>query len=126
MDGKEFAYFRKKLSKTQKELAQLFGISLKAVQGYEQGWRSVPAHIERQLLFLMAISRENKKALKPCWVIKRCPSEQKRKCPAWEFRAGRLCWFINGTHCKGKVQKDWNEKMKICRTCKVFGLLLSH
>lgn len=126
MDGKEFAYFRKRLSKTQKELAQLCGTSVKAIQGYEQGWRSVPAHIERQLLFLTGIAGGKNKALKPCWVIKKCPPDRKSKCPAWEFQAGKICWFINGTICEGKVQKDWNEKMKICRTCEVFAFLLSH
>ncbi len=125
MDGKEFAYFRKRLRKTQKELAQLFGTSVKAVQGYEQGWRSVPAYIERQLLFLTAISGGKSDVLKPCWVVKSCPSDRKEKCPAWEFRAGKICWFINGTICEGRVQKDWNEKIKICKRCEVFALSLS-
>ncbi len=49
MDGKEFTHFRKRLNKTQKDLAQLCGTSVKAIKGYEQGWRSVPAYIERQL-----------------------------------------------------------------------------
>ena len=58
--------------------------------------------------------------MQPCWVIKKCPSELKKQCPAWEFQAGRLCWFINGTICEGTVQKNWQEKMKICRGCEVF------
>jgi len=32
MDKKEFCWFRQKLQKTQKEMAQLLGISLKAVE----------------------------------------------------------------------------------------------
>jgi hypothetical protein len=31
MDSKEFIYFRKKLNKTQKQMAQLLGTSLKAI-----------------------------------------------------------------------------------------------
>ena len=44
MDRKEFTYFRKRLNKTQKQLAELLGASLKAVHSYEQGWRAVPGH----------------------------------------------------------------------------------
>ena len=47
MDDKEFLRARKILEKTQKELAELLGSSIKAVHSYEQGWRTVPAHVER-------------------------------------------------------------------------------
>ena len=83
-------------------------------------------HVERQVLFLVSRLREKKKDLKPCWVIKKCPPKRKKQCPAWEFRSGRLCWFINGTICEGSVQMDWKEKMKICRSCEVFSTFLSH
>jgi hypothetical protein len=124
MDSKEFAYARQKLNKTQKEMAELLGTSLKAVHSYEQGWRSVPAHAERQLFFLLSRISGLNKGQKSCWVIKKCPSELRKQCPAWEFHAGRLCWFINGTICEGMVQKNWQEKMKICRTCEVLSSLL--
>lgn len=51
MDKKEFAQVRKKIGKTQKQLAALLGVSLKAIHSYEQGWRSIPSHIERQVFF---------------------------------------------------------------------------
>ena len=124
MDSEMFLQARKKLGKTQKQLAELLGTSLKAVHSYEQGWRSVPAHAERQLFFLISRMRGHNKGLKPCWVIKKCPSERKTLCPAWEFQAGGLCWFINGTICEGTVQKNWQEKMKICRSCEVLSALL--
>jgi transcriptional regulator with XRE-family HTH domain len=54
MDGKEFIYFRKKLKKTQKQMAKLLGTSIKAIQSYEQGWRSVPVSVERQFFFLVS------------------------------------------------------------------------
>jgi hypothetical protein len=124
VDKKEFLYFRKKLSKTQRQMAQLLGTSIKAIHSYEQGWRSVPAHVERQVFFLVSSMKESSRGRKPCWVIKRCPSEQKQRCPAWEFKAGTLCWFINGTICEGTVQMNWQEKMEICRSCEVFSYLL--
>ncbi|UCF82262.1 MAG: transcriptional regulator [Desulfobacteraceae bacterium] len=125
MDSEQFSYLRNRLGKTQRQMAQLFGTSEKAIQGNEQGWRKVPMHVEQQALFLVSSLREKKKGLKPCWVIKKCPPKRKKQCPAWEFRSGRLCWFINGTICECKVQKNWHEKMKICRSCEVFSALLA-
>ncbi len=124
MDSKEFLSFRKRLNKTQKQIAQLLGMSIKSVRSYEQGWRTVPAHVARQLLFLVTRRRGNDRRIKPCWVIKGCPPKRKKQCPAWEFNAGNLCWFMNGTLYEGAVQKDWREKMKICRSCEVLISLL--
>jgi DNA-binding XRE family transcriptional regulator len=124
MDRAEFKQFRKRLNKTQTQMAQLLGVSLKAVHSYEQGWRRVPPAVERQIYFLAAKQNTRKGKNRPCWQIKKCASEQRARCPAWEFGAGELCWFINGTICDGTVQQDWKEKMKICRTCEVFEPLL--
>ncbi len=124
MESAEFKKFRKKLNKTQAQMAQLLGISLKAVHSYEQGWRKVPPAVERQMYFLTVKQNNKNGKMKACWQIKKCSPEHKIKCPAWEFGAGELCWFINGTICDGKVQKDWKEKMKICKTCEVFEPLI--
>jgi DNA-binding XRE family transcriptional regulator len=124
MKREEFLYIRKKLDKTQKEMSELLGTSLKAVHSYEQGWRNIPTHAERQMWFLYSRMDENLKKMKSCWTLKKCSPDQKRNCPAWEFRAGNLCWFINGTICEGAVQKDWNEKIRMCRKCEVFKPLL--
>jgi hypothetical protein len=125
MDSKEFIHLRKKLNKTQKQMAQLLGTSIKAIHSYEQAWRSIPPYVERQMYFLVSRMDENRKHRKPCWAIKKCPRDRRKQCPAWEFKAGDLCWFINGTVCEGKVQASWKEKMQICQTCEVFSNLLS-
>ena len=124
MKNKEFITFRKKLEKTQSQMAELLGISLKAVHSYEQGWRSIPAHIERQMLFLLCSFQSNGQHLQICWDIKNCPEEMRERCPAWEFNTGNLCWFINGTICLGIAHKAWKDKIKICRKCEVLGLAL--
>ena len=49
MEKKIFTQMRKHLGKTQKELAELLGVSVKSVSSYEQGWRNIPPHVERQL-----------------------------------------------------------------------------
>jgi len=104
-------------------MSQLLGTSVKAIHSYEQGWRSVPPHVERQVIFLISRIGEEK-SKKPCWVIKQCPIPHRKECPAWEFRAGTLCWFINGTICEGTVRKDWHEKIKVCRMCEVLASAL--
>lgn len=120
MDSKEFKKLRGKIGKTQKQMAQLLGVSVKAVHSYEQGWRNISPYVERQMFFFISRIKRNPKDRKPCWAIKKCPPENKLKCPAWEFNAGELCWFINGTFCCGDNCEDWTEKMTCCRSCEVF------
>jgi hypothetical protein len=122
MDAKNFASIRRKLGKTQKEMGQLIGVSLQAIHSYEQGWRVVPVHAERQILFLLAMKQGMARA-KPCWAINECPLEARERCPAREFQAGQFCWFISGTVCAGNVETDWHRKMKRCRSCEAFKTL---
>ena len=121
MEKEEFVEARTKLDKTQKEMSQLLGVSVKAIYSYEQGWRSVPTHVERQIFFLLSRKRgaRNLSKAKPCWTIKKCPPKRRRECPAYEYNAGKFCWLVNGTICECKAQKNWKEKMKICRECAV-------
>jgi hypothetical protein len=125
VDRKEFTAIRRHLGKTQIQMAQLLGTSLKAIQSFEQGWRKVPVHIERQLLFISAqkFSASQGKKQK-CWTAQSCPKESRANCPAWEFQLGHLCWFINGTVCHGEVQESWQKKMKTCRKCDVFNSMM--
>lgn len=100
-------------------MAQLLGISLKAVQSFEQGWRNIPVHVERQILFLMVQKHTANRTAPVCWEDLKCPDGHRENCPAWEFNTPNLCWFINGTVCSGKVHKNWRDKMKQCRKCKI-------
>ena len=120
MNNEEFQASRLRLGKTQKQLSELLGTSLKAIQSFEQGWRKVPVHIERQMLFLLALHKGKTKGVQHCWDVQDCPPNRRQNCPAWEFKAGHLCWFINGTICEGRSQVNWSSKMKICSRCKVF------
>lgn len=124
MEKEEFIKARTKLDKTQKEMSQLLGVSVKAIYSYEQGWRSIPTHAERQVFFLLSRKRGIQERAKPCWVIKKCPPKQRKLCPAFEYNAGRFCWLVNGTICECKAQKTWKDKMKICRQCGVMQDLL--
>ncbi len=124
MNRGEFSTIRKHLNKTQKQMAALLGISLKAVHSYEQGWREVPGHVERQMFFLAACGKNRERREKPCWQVRNCAPEQKARCPAWEFDAGRFCWFISGTICGGEMHASWENKMAVCRSCPVFDKML--
>ncbi|MCX5907613.1 MAG: XRE family transcriptional regulator [Deltaproteobacteria bacterium] len=120
MNCRDFHLLRQRFGKTQKQMGELLGASLKAIQSFEQGWRKIPVHIERQMFFLQTMREGLTKNQKPCWEIRNCSVEARRSCPAWEFRVGQLCWFINGTICQGEPEESWKKKMKVCQKCEVF------
>lgn len=124
MKHTELVHFRKKLGLTQKELAQLLATSLKAVHSYEQGWRTIPENVYRQVLFLVAQRNQESGRRKNCWIVKKCPVDLKRNCPAWKFKTGHLCWFITGTLCEGQIHSCWSDKIELCKTCSIFKPVL--
>ncbi len=81
MKDKEFSALRKKLKKTQKQMAQLLGTSIKAIHSYEQGWRTIPVHVERQLYFLVTRKLCGNNSVQPCWDTRSCPQEQREAVP---------------------------------------------
>jgi DNA-binding XRE family transcriptional regulator len=123
MNQRDLAQIRHLLEKTQKQMAQLLGVSIRTIQSFEQGLRKIPVHTERQSLLLLALKQSRANGSRPCWVVKKCPMKTRKECPAWEFGAGHLCWFINGTICHGQPQKSWRRKMEICKTCEVLQSL---
>lgn len=124
MEAKEFALVRHYLGKNQRQMAQMLCLSAKAVQSFEEGWRNVPVYAERQLLFLLALRTLANGTVSDCWEIKGCPPERRETCTAWNFHAGRFCWFINGTFCQGSFQKSWEQKIQLCRQCEVFQAII--
>ncbi|MBI5582429.1 MAG: helix-turn-helix domain-containing protein [Deltaproteobacteria bacterium] len=120
MESTEFINMRKQLGFTQKQVAQLLVTSLKTVRSYEQGWRTIPQNIERQLMLLTSMQHTSGKTARFCWNVKKCPSARRDQCPAWKLKAGHFCWFINGTICEGETHANWGEKIKICRKCGMF------
>jgi hypothetical protein len=124
MNGKEFSAIRHCLGKTQKQLGGLLCISTKAVQSFEQGWRGVPAGVERQVLFLLYSKKSGEVTAAPCWERRNCPEQDRNKCAAWEFGAGQFCWFATGALCGGKSCRSWSEKIKLCRQCEVFNSII--
>lgn len=126
MNSKEFSQIRRILGKTQKQLAQLLCVSIKAIQSFEQGWRKVPSHIEREMLFLLSLKRQENRSIRDCWDIIECPGEQRGNCIVWELKAGHFCWLINGTYCRGEIQNSWEAKIALCRKCEVYRQVLDY
>ncbi|VBB41375.1 conserved hypothetical protein [uncultured Desulfatiglans sp.] len=120
MEAHEFAVIRRRLGKTQKEMAELLATSLKTIHSYEQGWRTIPPHAQRQIYFLLSRAEAAGEKPRSCWEERHCPEEARSRCPAWEWGSGDLCWFVNGTFCEGAAHGSWEEKMQICRSCCVF------
>ena len=120
MNTKEFSKIRYFLGKTQEEMANLLCISTKAIQSYEQGWRRIQPHHEQHMLILLSLKRNAVRNIEPCWEIKNCPAEWRDNCIVWELQTKHFCWSLNGTFCQGKVQKCWDEKIKICHECEIY------
>ena len=120
MNCKDFFSIRMYLQKTQKEMAELLGLSLRSIQSFEQGWRKISDEIERQVLYVLTMRSSKEHSLKSCWELEDCPLDKREHCPAWELDSGHLCWYINGTICKGRPYSNWGEKMEYCRECQVF------
>jgi DNA-binding XRE family transcriptional regulator len=126
MDGKAFARLRQALGKSQRELAALLGVSQKAVESYEQGWRNVPAHVERVLYFLLfKCDDDGAGGGAPCWESLGCPEETRSKCVAFVAKEGRFCWFFTGKLCARAAQAgakaDARGGLGGCRSCPVFS-----
>ena len=120
MDKKEFSQIRSVLGRSQGQLASLLCVSPKAIQSFEQGWRNISPHIEREMLLLLSLKRSADRIIQPCWDIKNCPSEWRNNCAVWELQARYFCWFLNGTFCQGRIHKTWTEKIQLCKECEVY------
>ena len=74
-----------------------------------------------------------------CWEVKQCGREQGGKrgdlgvCPASAEKrlhgvhggvnAGRACWIVAGTLCRGNVQGTFARKYDTCEQCDFFNLV---
>lgn len=122
MDKVIFARARALLGKSQKELARLLGVSLKAVESYEQGWRNIPSNVERMVYFLLfKLNQEAFAPVAPCWTLTSCPEEARRDCVAHVAGEGHFCWFFTGGLCVSARASGEGERH--CYRCAVFNKL---
>ncbi len=76
-----------------------------------------------------------------CWEFKQCgrnpekPNGTKNPCPALSetrldgvhggINAGRACWVVAGTMCKGEPQGDFALKISDCSSCEFYDYVKS-
>lgn len=120
MKKEDFVSIRKRLGKTQKQIALLLGISHKTVESYEQGFRNIPVNVERILYYLFFKLNMDKLADgELCWDKKECPMEIREHCIAWLANEGFFCWFLTGKTCvREKMLSGGNSEN--CFTCSFF------
>ena len=122
MDKAGFSRMRVLLGKSQRDLARLLGVSLKAVESYEQGWRGVPSNVERMLYFLLfKLNGKSFMRESPCWTSKSCSEESRKDCLAYVTGEGHFCWFFTGGLCASAKASGIGERY--CYGCGVFSSL---
>jgi DNA-binding XRE family transcriptional regulator len=117
---------RQALSKSQSQMAGILGISKRAVQSYEQGWRPTPLHVQKIAAMLLFLDwRSNNGTPEPCWKVRGCDAKRRTCCPAYQFQAGDLCWLVNGTRCGDPQDATWDKKLPRCQQCEVTKAMLT-
>jgi DNA-binding transcriptional regulator YiaG len=112
------------LERTQAELANALGVSEKAVQSYEQGWRDVPVRVMIQLLVLLALYRRHTMDDVPCWEIRKCDPAQRERCASFTVGRGQFCWFVGSKECRPPSSGD-SDPVLPCMECPVVRRLLA-
>ena len=112
------------MGRTQAELASALGVSQKAVQSYEQGWRDVPVRVMIQLLVLLALYRKRSLDDVPCWEIRACEPARRDRCASFTVGRGQFCWFIGSKECHRPEIAD-SKLILPCMQCPVVKRLLS-
>jgi hypothetical protein len=103
-------------------MAEMLGTSTRAIQSYEQGWRTVPTAVHKLALLLLA-GRQGRigGAGAPCWEQADCADEAREQCPAFCADNGDLCWFLTGNRIRGAQLSSWQAKMDECMDCPVMA-----
>ncbi len=114
---------REALGKSQQDLAGLLGVSVRAVQSYEQGWRHTPLDVQKLALLLLYLQRQNGTPPRPpCWVTRGCDPTARAACSAREFGGGQLCWLFSSATQRCKVTSDGlDHSLSTCVSCPVMG-----
>ena len=118
MDFFNLKHIRSRLGLNQHDLADLLGVSIRAVQSYEQGWRTTPPKVLLSawlLVFFQWRGRHGPPA--PCWELNNCRLDAREKCFAYRHNAGDLCWFLSTQACLRTAGKTCAQRIRICHDC---------
>jgi len=112
------------MKRTQAELAAALGVSEKAIQSYEQGWREVPVRVMIQLLVLLALYQKQTMDDIPCWEIRKCSPDQRSNCASFTVSHGQFCWMIGSKTCS-PPNPESPQPIMPCMSCQVVQRLLA-
>jgi len=116
---------REELAVSQAELADLLGVSARAVQSCEQGWRRPGPALEKSLLLLLLAARNGPHfGESACWQASKSPHAACDQCFVRRSRQGHLCWLLSGNVCGGRRLRSWSDKKTMCGECGFMGRLL--
>ena len=103
---------------TQSETAAFLGISKKAVESYEQGWRNVPGSIWKELLTIVAGRRGFPRGCKKCYKVLQCSPEIREHCFCGSKMDGRFCW-MTASACCYRNHPELKKSPLTCLDCPV-------
>jgi DNA-binding XRE family transcriptional regulator len=116
---------RKTLGVSQSRMAALLGVSTRAVQSYEQGWRRTPALVQKLAGFLLAEQwRGHNPNAQPCWEVKHCSDELRQTCPAFQLDASHCCWLLDSVCPDFAPKASWASRLATCGQCKAGGRMV--
>jgi transcriptional regulator with XRE-family HTH domain len=117
---------RAKLGMSQRELALYLGVSIRAIQSSEQGWRTLSPALERLLLLLLLTKRHGDQLHQlTCWTSRQCSPDRCAECIIYSSRQGYLCWLLTGNRCHEHTMQHYHEKLAHCTQCAFFQQLFS-
>ena len=118
-----FHRLRETMGWSRAETAAILGLSRKAVESYELGWRKVPARVWKQALTVAAIQRKYPMGTKPCWELTRCHERVSKNCLCRKLTDGRFCW-MTVTQCCHLAHLDKQMGFENCLSCPVIRQFL--
>jgi DNA-binding XRE family transcriptional regulator len=109
---------RDELGLSQRQFASLAGVSTRAIQSCEQGWRTPSPALERSILLLLLAYRNGQDlGNNTCWETRDCPADLRDECLVFWCRQGHICWLLSGNKCDGRPMRTWKDKKAACGAC---------
>ena len=96
-----FRDLRSRMQWSRGEVASFLGVSRKAVESYEQGWRAVPDRVWKQLITTVALQHEYPlRQHSRCWELTGCPRTIRDECFSYQKMHGHFCWMTATNNCR--------------------------